>query len=173
MRKSTVILLLIIVIAGVVMLIGLDIATERTQETFQAQQRLTRLFADRGDVVQGSQVRLLWENKEPGRAGQGLKVEVTPSQAILTHRGGLRALTRVLTREAPAAFGRVGDVLRWIRIRVFLPEGAQLDTWFERDEEGTFSDPNPPLPELWPETPKPPAPPVTPAPAPGPERPPK
>jgi hypothetical protein len=168
MRKSTVIILVILLVAGIGMLFILDVATEMTRETLQAQQRLTRLFGDRGDIVHGSHVRLRWENQEQGRTGQGLKVEVTPAKAVLERSGGLRGLVRALAREAPATFGRVGESLRWMRILVFFPDGERLETWLERDLEDAFGDPNPPLPETWPETKKPPAPPPTPAPGPAP-----
>jgi hypothetical protein len=151
MRKSTLIVVVIIVLAGIAMVFGLDIYTQKDRETLQIQQRLTQMFRDRGEVRLDSEVRLRWENQEPGRKGQGLKVEVTPSDAVLQREQGLRAFARTIVREAPAAFGRVGDQLEWIRIRVFFPDKSQLDAWLVRGLEGAFGDADPPFPTRWPE----------------------
>jgi hypothetical protein len=158
MRKSTIILMLIFVIAGIAMVFGLDIYTQKTRETFEIQQRLTRAFRDRGELAPGSEVRLLWENKEVGRNRPGLKVEVTPSEAVLGRRNGMRGLVRTIARDAPAAFGPTGDAVAWMRFRLFLPQAGRIETWIERESDGGFGDPTPPLPEQWPDVPKPPAP---------------
>src|SRR5262245_60112812 len=105
MRKSTVIILILLLVAGAGTLLLADLAFSPFKEDVKIAGRLTRQFGDRGDLAEKSVVKLRRIARQEGREGQGLNVEVTPSPAVQARPGGLRALARGLVRQAVEGYG--------------------------------------------------------------------
>jgi hypothetical protein len=150
MRKSTIVILVLLLVAGAGSLLVADLALSPFKEELDVASRLTRQFGERGDLVADSTVKLRRITQHEGREGQGLNLEVWPSVAVQTRSGGMRALARNLAREAIEAYGVTGSGIRWFRIRVFLPGDESRDVLLWRDTDNQVGDPQPSLPSTWP-----------------------
>lgn len=162
MRKSTLVVLLLLLGAGAGLLFLADAYLGPLKEGAEVGQRLSRLFGDGGDLAPGSRVKTRRLPGAAGLEGAGLRIEATPAPAVLARRGGLRALARALAREGGADLGG----FRWVRIRLLLPEGGELDVLVPRGADGQVGEPDPALPERWPPGAAPPAGGAAPSPAP-------
>ena len=176
-RKSTMIILLLLLMAGAGTLFMADVVLGPRKEDVAAGKRLTSLFGERGELAPGTAVRLLRVADDKVHQGPGLHVEVTPAEAVLARPDGVRELALAVAREVPAAYAVGVAPPHWYRVRVFFPGGATQDAWMVRDPEGDAGEPEPPFPATWPPPAggtgaKPPAPPAPPGPAPGSEPPP-
>lgn len=178
MRKSTVIVLVLLLVMGAGLMFLADLYLGPLKEDAGVGQRLTRLFGDGGDLVPGTKVLSRRLPAEPTLEGPGLRLEASPAPAVLAKPGALRTLARALAREgADALYGKDGPWPgRFVRVRFKLPEGAEVDVLLRLGAQGNVGDPEPPLPATWPPTPPAPAPTPVPgagaAPAPGEPQPP-
>lgn len=157
MRKSTLIMLGIMLVACLGMLLLANVYLSPLQEDIEAARELTLWLADRGDIAPGSKVRLRRIPKDAQQPGLGLLLEITPAPEVL---GRPRALTGLVRRAADQALGAypidgAGSV-RWLRATVTLPDGTLRSCELLRSPEHGLGDPVPALPEVWlPPTPPP------------------
>ena len=150
MRKSTVVILVMLLVAGAGTLFLADAYLGPAKEDVGVGQRITRLFGDRGDLAPGSVVKVRRVARAEGREVPGLNVEITPSPAVQSRAGALRSLARAVAREASEAYGLGGPGLRWFRVRVFLTGDERRETLLWRDTDDQVGEPDPPLPSVWP-----------------------
>lgn len=166
MRKSTVIILLLLLVMGGGLMFLADAYLGPLKEDAAVGQRLTRLFGDGGDLAPGTRVLTRRLPPEAGFDGPGLRLEATPSPAVLGKSGALRVLARALAREgADALYSKDGPWTgRFVRVRFKLPEPAgpagpaELDVLLRLGAQGNVGDPEPALPATWPQSPAPSAP---------------
>src|SRR5687768_9916069 len=109
MRKSTIVILVLLLVAGAGPPFVAGPAPSPFKEELDVGARLTRLFGERGDLVANTTVKLRRIAQHEGREGQGLNLEVWPSVAVQSRPGGMRALARTLAREAIEAYGVTGS----------------------------------------------------------------
>lgn len=155
MRKSTLIVLILLLLACGGMLFLADAYLEPIKDDLQLGQRLTRQFGDRGDVAPDTAVKALRLKAEPGLEGVGLRIELTPAPAVLSRPGGLRSLVRTVAAEAGESYASSGPGgIRWLRVRVVLG-GESRDVLLHRGLDGQVGEPEPALPVSWPPVPPP------------------
>jgi len=116
-RRSSIIILSIMMVAfGAIMAAG-GSALRPLAEDANASKVLTRQFKARGDLVEGTKVRLsrlpAAENRL-AREGRGLVILMEPSPQVTARRGGLRLLALRAAQEALSRFP--GQALAWVEI---------------------------------------------------------
>ena len=151
-RSSVVILSIMLVTFGAIMAAG-GTALKPLAQDADASKVLTRQLQARGDIEDGTKVRL---SRLPASAhrlaqeGRGLVIQLTPSAQVTGRRGALRLL---VLRAAQEGLGRFpGQALDWVEVGL---EIRQQDGSFQplrtllpvRDGQGV-GDPEPPLPPV-------------------------
>lgn len=170
MRKSTVFALAFLLIGmGLLLFVGRS-WLDSYAPVIELTQQLTRQFEARGDLAPGTRVEAVQLKAEPGLEGPGLRLRIVPAASVQAEPGGLRRLVRAAAASAGESYTRGGPGgVRWLRVRVVLgppdagPEsGLTRDVVLRRGYDGGVGEPEPPLPDRWPE-----APPAAPSPDPG------
>ena len=168
MRRSSVVILSIMLVAFGAMFAAAGSALGPLAEDAKASKLLTRLLEARGDLVAGTRVRL---SRLPGSEtrlapdGRGLVVRLNPSPQVLERRGGLRLLALRVARESLSRFS--GHRVDWIEVAFEIagPRGGTetILTLLDAGDGTLTGDPTPPLPNRYPPKPKPEAGPAAPA----------
>jgi hypothetical protein len=159
MRKSTLMVMLILVGAFAVLMYLANSSLGMYRPDIEAAQQLTSRSEERGDLADGSRVKLRRVDGSGARKGPGLNVEAKPSPDLLRRDGGLTALARALVVDALSAYpADVAESLRWFKLTFELPEGATQVVHLDRPPDGSLLGPTPPLPRTWPPTGAPPTP---------------
>ena len=151
MKKSTIIILIILLVCFGGMMFLLDFYSAGLREDIEVGNKLTRWALDRGDLAERTKVRVGRRKPQEGREGTGLLAEVTPSEATAGRPGGLRALALALAGEAARSYPETGPAaIRWVELRLLSPGRNTAKTVLRRSEGSQFGEPEPALPEVWP-----------------------
>jgi hypothetical protein len=151
-RSSVVILSIMLVTFGAIMAAG-GTALKPLAQDADASKVLTRHLVARGDIEEGTKVRLSRlpaSDNRLAQEGRGLVIQLTPSAQVTGRRGALRLL---VLRVATEGLGRFpGRALDWVEVGLEIrqPDGSTqpLRTLLPvRDGEG-LGKPQPPLPPL-------------------------
>jgi hypothetical protein len=152
MRKSTMLVLLMLVGAFALLMYLANSSLGMWRPDIEAAQQLTRRWRERGDLHEGSSVKLRRVESSKDREGPGLNVEVRPAQALLARDGGLTALVRGLALEALSAYpADMAQALRWFKVTIELPDGQGRVVHLDRPPDGSLVGPSPALPRTFPE----------------------
>ena len=151
MRRSSVVILSIMLIAfGAIMAAG-GTALKPLAQDAEASKVLTRQLEARGDIVKGTRVRLsrLPANEHRlAEEGLGVVIQLTPSDEVKGRKGGLRLLALRAAQEAIARFP--GRKLGWVEVgfEIGQPDGTtrRLRTLLDASSGEGVGDPNPKLP---------------------------
>ena len=150
-RRSSVVILIILMVAfGGIMAAG-GTALRPLAQDADASKVLTRQLLARGDIPEGTKVRLSrlpGSEKRLAPEGRGVVVQLTPSSQVLERRGGLRMLA---LRAATEALGRFpGQPLDWVEIdfAILRADGTteSLRTLLDAGSGEGVGDPQPKLP---------------------------
>jgi hypothetical protein len=156
MRKSTLIMMGIMLAACFGMLFLANAYLSPFKEDIEAARTLTQYLEDRGDIVPGSKAKLRRVTNDPQRKGLGLLLEVQPSAELLKRPRGLTTLVRRSVEQAVANYPLEGaGSVAWLRATLTFPDGVVRSCEVLRLEAGGYGEPTPRLPDVWP----PPAPP--------------
>lgn len=160
MRKSTLIMMGIMLAACFAMLFLANAYLSPLKEDIEAARQLTRYMEDRGDIAPGSQVKVRRVTNDPQHKGLGLLLEVRPASGVLARSRGLSALVRRCVEQAVASYPLEGSgSVAWLRATLTFPDGVVRSCEMERLPGGGYGEPVPRLPDVWP----PPIPPPGPA----------
>ena len=151
MRRSSVVILSIMLVAfGSIMAVGGSALKPLAQDA-DASKVLTRHLQARGDIEEGTKVRLSRlpaTEKRLAKEGRGLVIQLTPSVEVTQRRGGLRLLVLRAAQEGLSRFP--GRGLDWIEVGLEIrqPDGRQqtLRTLLDASSGESVGDPQPPLP---------------------------
>lgn len=151
MRRSSVVILSIMMVAfGAIMAAGGSALKPLAQDA-DASKGLTRHLEARGDIEEGTKVRLSRlpaTEKRLAQEGRGLVIQLIPSAQVTQRKGGLRLLVLRAAQEALSRFP--GRDLDWVEVGLEIrqPDGRQqtLRTLLDTSSGGGVGAPQPPLP---------------------------
>ena len=156
MRRSSVIILSIMLVAFGAMFAAAGSALRPLAQDAEASKVLTRHMLARGDVEAGTRVRLSrlpGSEKRLANEGRGLVIQLVPAARVRARRGGLRLLALRVAREGLSRFP--GKRVDWIEVDLEVPRpggGApqQLKTLMDTADGSSVGEPAPPLPVVFP-----------------------
>ena len=157
MRKSTLIIMAILVVAFGSMMFAANLMIEPYARDAQLATELTRLLESRDELAKDGKVRLLTlKGGGEGRMaadGRGLVISLEPSEEVRTRRGGVRALANFLAVKALDAYTGGRQRLGWVEVTFRTSQGEKGDdlrTLQRLDDEGRLLPGKPQLPVVWP-----------------------
>jgi hypothetical protein len=154
MRKSTLIVLFLLLGVCVFVLFMADTLVGPIKEDLETAKRVSQALESRGDLASGTKIKIRRLKPEPTRPGPGLLVELTPSVEILARPGGLRGLVRAVATEWDQTQPQgAAERIRWFEFRLLVEGAPSLDTWVTLAADNQVEDPVPPLPDTWPPRP--------------------
>ena len=151
MRKSTGVIMTIILVAMVGMMFAANVAMKPYQRYARIGKEVKNILLMRGELEKSSKVFILGKvagEKNLAEGGFGLLIELTPAEAVRTQPGRLRRLAVRAAREASLLYseGR-GNRLEWVEVKLeFGPEQSER-TLMLVGPEGQLGAQIPALPE--------------------------
>jgi hypothetical protein len=150
MRKATLAVAVILLLSMLGMMFAANTLLGSVQRDVDLGKNLTRYFDSRGALAPGTKVTALHSGPTPRRLateGNGLVLEVTPSDDVRKGRTGLADLVGLLVRTALDEGGP--NRVSWVEVAIHLDpdkDAAPFRTLIPVASAGEIGDPTPPLP---------------------------
>lgn len=153
MRKSTAMVLTIMMVAFGAMFAAAGSALKPLAADADVSKELTRFLHHRGDLATETRVRafrLPASEERLADEGRGLVIRIVPNEAVRTRRNGLRMLAQRVAQEGLALYPNAK--LSWVEVVFRLSEEAAdtdegtLRTLLPVGPEGRIGKPEPQLP---------------------------
>jgi hypothetical protein len=153
-RKSTVILLVLMLAGFGGMLLAAQGVLQPMAKDAELARELTALLGSRGDIAEGTHVRAVRAaggERRLAKEGTGLLVDLSPSRAVMETRRALEASALRIAREA--LMRHAAQNLKWVEVVFFVEgreDGERLRTLVAVGPGGALLGPQPALPERYP-----------------------
>jgi hypothetical protein len=158
MRKSTGIVMGIIVIAFGGMMVAADFALKPLKQYAAMGGELTNILRHLDMVEPQSKVYVLGRpggSDHLAKDGFGMLIELTPGKRVRETKGRIGRVVYRAVEEARTLYARKkGRKLDWFEIKLVLPGDKVLRSLLEMDDAGRMGRPEPALPERVPLSPK-------------------
>ena len=148
MRKSTVMIMAMLMVCFGTLLVAASVLSKPMKQDAQLAKELTRLLTYQEAIESGTQVsvfrRPAAKDKTLADEGRGVVVRLRPSVAIKGRRGGLRAVLARIVSQVRDSYS--GSRLDWIEFQLESPETPTAEpfrTLVKRASDGEFGPPRP------------------------------
>ncbi len=154
MRKTSVIVMFILLIAFGSMLMAANTLLTPMEDDFKMAKELAGVLRNRDMLAPDTKVfaRTSRGAANPIRLSrdketQGAVVEVHPAMDVLTKRNRLRRMAGTIAREVEGLIGSAK--LDWLELAIYVADKETHRVLMLRDAEGAWQAPVPPLPEVY------------------------
>ena len=154
MRKSTSIVMAIIVLGFGGMMVAANVALKPLQRYARLGREATDVLSQLQMIEPDSKVFVLGQaggKKRLASDGWGLLIEVEPSRAVRTRKGRLERLAFKSIAEVSALYHRQkGKDIDWFEVKLLLPDGTAHRSLIRLDAARRVGRPEPPIPAVLP-----------------------